>query len=310
MIFQGVHYVSIRNLIMCFGNRSAAQANECWGGMPKDDLEEYVVSPGIIKVTESMITIAGAFKLITLIPGVDRETATNIISIMTHNVARLESTKNETVSSIPFDEIVSGATVRLAMINGTQYLSVRDMIMYVCEKNANDAAEVWRNLSNSKKTEVSDSVLSFKFPGRGQQDQPVITFPGALKLVMFLPGETIKKHRSTMVTILTRYFAGDPSLIKEIESNALSKSPINRLARDIPPGPESIEDARKRKHDETETEIRNHDSQSTVIDKYNAMCVNQMAMIDKYSFVCQSNIIDDHAKQVFKDMLLRTAGVQ
>ena len=45
------------------------------------------------------------------------------------------------------------------------------------------------------------------------------------------------------------------------------------------------------------------------IDKYNALCDRQMAIIDRYRSLCQANEIDDRAKQVFKQMLLWSAGM-
>ena len=214
---------------------------------------------------------------------------------------------------VPFDEIVPGATVRLAVIDGTQYLSVRDVIMHVCGKTANEASEVWRRMPDSQKDELKASRFNFRFPGRGQSEQPVITFPGALKLIMFLPGEVAKKHRSAMVKILTRYFAGDASLLKEIEANAASESPIHQMAQEaLKEGTETIEDARKRKHEEIETEVRSlfRESQATIIDKYNAMCDKQFAIISNYKTVCEDETFDNQAKQAFKQMLLRTAGMQ
>ena len=67
---------------------------------------------------------------------------------------------------MPFDDIVSGATVRYTHIDGIQYLSIRDLIMHICGKDNNQAGEVWRTLSESKKKEVQDFLLNFKFPGR------------------------------------------------------------------------------------------------------------------------------------------------
>jgi hypothetical protein len=58
----------------------------------------------------------------------------------------------------------------------------------------------------------------FKFPGAGQKEQPVITFPGAIQLAMFLPGEAAKKNRLAMADILRRYSAGNDSPIDEIEA--------------------------------------------------------------------------------------------
>ena len=40
---------------------------------------------------------------------------------------------------IPFDEIAPGATVRFTVKDGTQYISIRDIIIHVCKKN-NDRA--------------------------------------------------------------------------------------------------------------------------------------------------------------------------
>jgi hypothetical protein len=132
---------------------------------------------------------------------------------------------------IPFDDIAPGASVRVVVIDGVQYLSIRDIVMSLCQKNMNDASEVWRNLSDDRKHEVQDMITTYQFPGRGQSAQSVITFPGAIRLSMFLPGENAKRHRSATAKILERYFAGDKSLIAEIEANAVSMQPVAKMAR-------------------------------------------------------------------------------
>ena len=137
-----------------------------------------------------------------------------------------------TLTTIPFDEIVNGASVRCTMIQDVQHLSIRDFIMHMCDKDCNHAAEIWRNLPDYYKTEVNDFILNFKFPGRGQSEQPVITFPGAIKLAMFLPGETAKKHRGRMAKILQRYYAGDMSLLDDVLKNSMSENPLNVAMRD------------------------------------------------------------------------------
>ena len=135
------------------------------------------------------------------------------------------------MATIPLDEIIPGATIRFAVIDGVQYLSIRDLIMHMCGKNPKRASEVWENISQEQKQEVSEKIGNFKFPGQGQSTQPVITFPGAIQLSMFLPGENAKKNRSVMSKILVRYFAGDPSLIQEIEANGVSDAPVAQMAR-------------------------------------------------------------------------------
>lgn len=130
-----------------------------------------------------------------------------------------------------FDELVPGATVRFTVIDGVQYMSVRDLIMALCRQNNKHASTTWANLADDKKSEVSKFLGNFRFPGPGQKDQPVITFPGAIKLMMWLPGENAKQMRSKAAEILTRYFAGDPSLLEDIQANAASASPISQAAR-------------------------------------------------------------------------------
>jgi len=139
--------------------------------------------------------------------------------------------KPKQMSLMNFSDLVSGATVRFTVIDGTQYISIRDLIMVVCKKDDKRASETWLALSDEYKSEVSAWVGNHKFPGSGQKVQPVITFPGAIKMVMWLPGENAKKARTKFTEILTRYYAGDKTLLQEIEANAASDAPINQMAR-------------------------------------------------------------------------------
>jgi hypothetical protein len=197
---------------------------------------------------------------------------------------------------IPFDEIVPGASVRVVTINGLQYLSIRDIIMCVCGKDNKRASEVWDRLSIDKKQEVSAFCGSYKFPGPGQSEQPVITFPGALKLIMFLPGETAKQHRSAMVNILRRYFAGDPTLFDEIESNAKSDSAVAQMARaSLASEGAVLEDSPlKRKREELEIRKLEVETQYVSID----------VGMEKYEAVCVNTKLDERAKHIFKEAIL------
>jgi hypothetical protein len=58
-----------------------------------------------------------------------------------------------------------------------------------------------------------------------------LTFKGILKLIMWVGGDNAKKYRSSMVSILQRYYAGDDSLMEDIEANAQSTGPVQQLAR-------------------------------------------------------------------------------
>ena len=121
--------------------------------------------------------------------------------------------------------------VRYTTFERGPHASIRDLIMTVCGKNKNDAGEVWRKLPEQYKNELQEFVLNFQFPGRGQSEQPVIMLQGALKLIMWLPGNMAKDFRSKACDILTRFLAGDQSLHAEIDANATSSAPINEFAR-------------------------------------------------------------------------------
>ena len=89
---------------------------------------------------------------------------------------------------MPIDEIVPGATVRFTIIDGKQYMSIRDVIMHVCGKDNHRAAQTWREIPEKRKKELDEYCKTFQFTGRGQSEQPVITFPGAILLIGILPG--------------------------------------------------------------------------------------------------------------------------
>jgi hypothetical protein len=216
-------------------------------------------------------------------------------------------------ATLPFDEIVPGAIVRFCVIDGVQYLSIRDMIMCVCGKNNDEAGLVWRRMSPERLSEVRSYCSNFKFHGQGQLEQPVITFVGALKLIMFLPGEAAKMHRSAMADILRRYFAGDASLLDEIERNQVSDSPITQMARAslaAEGGSGAIEDSHKRKREELEmqkleVEIKCMESNCQV-----SLWKGQMDIVDKYTALCTNTDLDERAKVVFKEALLNSLMVK
>ena len=48
-----------------------------------------------------------------------------------------------------------------------QYLSIRDYIMHMCQKNNKDASEVWIKMKPEFKEEVSDKIRTFKLTTYG-----------------------------------------------------------------------------------------------------------------------------------------------
>lgn len=226
------------------------------------------------------------------------------------------------MDTIQLDEIAPGATIRFTVIDGMQYLSIRDFIMHMCEKDQNDAGQIWRRMTPDKLSELQTSCLNFKFPGRGQQDQPVITFPGAIKLAMFLPGENAKRNRSVMSKILVRYFAGDRTLIQEIEANAQSEAPMAQMAKaavaaSLPNSADSQAlESRKRVLDEEEravavdyrrAETKKLNSEAQRMDSETRMRQFELLsnVTERYVALCDPNMqMDERAKLLLKDSLL------
>ena len=115
--------------------------------------------------------------------------------------------------------------------------------MLVTSKSRADSSKVLRDLPeefiNGKK------ILVRSFPGTGNGRTKLISFKDALELVMVLPGKVAKEYRHKFADIIRAYLAGDSKLIDQIEANAVSTNPINRMAR------ESMQNETPLKDDET-----------------------------------------------------------
>jgi hypothetical protein len=138
---------------------------------------------------------------------------------------------------------------------------------------------------------------------------------------MFLPGENAKKNRSVMANILIRYYAGDPSLIPEIEANAASDAPVAQMARaslaDEEREPENaISLGNKRALENLEIEeravnVRHKNAMAERAENENKIqhIKSQLAVFnevtDRYMFLCSPNaVLDERARLIFKDSLL------
>ena len=231
------------------------------------------------------------------------------------------------MATIPFDEISSGASVRLAMLDDLQYLSARDVLMHICSTSNKQASQIWERLSEEKKKELAPHLRSFQFPGKGQSEQPVLDFKGVLKLVMLVSGDKAALYRTAMVKILSRYYAGDDSLTDEIEANAQSASPIAQMARASLAAEQPVQELSldfKRKREELEMcrmEAEIETMRADVEVKRKAIRAADLAnmaaerdLIAKvtanYNEVCQDTVIDERARLIFKDSFLNIAMLQ
>jgi hypothetical protein len=212
---------------------------------------------------------------------------------------------SRSVDKIPFDDIVAGASARVCVIGDVQYLSIRDVIMHICGLTSKRANEKWSLLSDSIKKEIAEFVGHHKFTDSGTSTpSPVITFKGVLKLIMHLSGDRAAQHRSSMVKILTRYYAGDGTLTDEIEANAKSTSPIQQMAKasigieHVPVEERSLEYKRKLQ----ELEISKLD-----LEIKSAAYEHITKVTTSYRELCKDKDMDASALQILKESLLNKA---
>jgi len=121
----------------------------------------------------------------------------------------------------------------------------------------------------------------------------LISFTDAIQLVMVLPGQMAKEVRKQFADVIHRYFAGDATLVPEIEANAQSAEPVAQLARetvaDAQPQPAILSEedlAHKRKLDDMQLEemsLRNQKLRAEV---------NQMQMANVQRFQGVMDVVE------------------
>lgn len=112
-------------------------------------------------------------------------------------------------NKMSFDDVVPGAKVRFAVIDGVQYLSIRDLIMIVCDQTNKHASTTWINMNFQTKYDLEKDTIIYKFPGRGQKEQPVVSIEAAAMILSYLPGDEAKNRRATALENLRRYHNAD-----------------------------------------------------------------------------------------------------
>lgn len=237
------------------------------------------------------------------------------------------------MDTIPFDEIAAGASVRVTTIDGQHNLSVRDTLMHICGINKKRACEKWDRLPDDMRSELAELVHLFQFPGQGNKPEPVITFKGALKLVMMVSGAKAALYRSAMVKILTRYYAGDGTLLEEVEANAQSSAPVQQMARAALAEKEPVVHnevvlTNKRKLEEleiakleAEIEARQAETKAKLAESEARQAENEARRLQanhehvskcsaSYQGMCKDTVMDERARLIFKDLYLNMALLQ
>lgn len=114
-----------------------------------------------------------------------------------------------------------------------QYLNVIDLIMCGCQKTDRFRAnEIWAKMSPNIKNHLLKFLDEMKFRSDPSVLQPGIRFEGAIHLMFYLPGTFARAKCAEFAKILTRYYAGDKTLLNDIAKNAESTADINMAARE------------------------------------------------------------------------------
>ena len=220
-------------------------------------------------------------------------------------------------ATVAFDEIVAGATARLAVIEDVQYLCGRDFIMLYSGKSNKQAGQIWSRLSPEKLEALSSMRRNHKFPGKGQSEQPVLTFQGILKLADWIGGEY---EISTLRSILQLNNTGDDLLVQDEEERANAE----------PSGGAQQNLSYKRKREELElakmeaemakmeAEMKILQARSRAAELLNIAAEREneakhlahvQEVTKSYTELCADTIMDERARKIFKDSFLQMATI-
>jgi hypothetical protein len=135
---------------------------------------------------------------------------------------------------VSVDALFQGTLKTIRMTPGdAPKASIIDFVMAVTGQTNDNAGKTIRRLielSEIGRT-FSSTLEKFQFPGPGQRGQYVLSASQCMELAMILPHNTAKIFRCYTASIVTRVFAGDPTLHDVIKKNDLSNDTIHQFAR-------------------------------------------------------------------------------
>lgn len=132
------------------------------------------------------------------------------------------------VSTISFAEIIHGRDSSVRVTDDGLIYAV-DLVMVVTELERKHAGQALRRV-------MERNLLGFNLKhrntgGQGNSKTELINLKDAIQLIMVLPGEMAKTIRAQIGDVMTKFFAGDESLVDQIRANSESNSAIAQLAR-------------------------------------------------------------------------------
>lgn len=136
---------------------------------------------------------------------------------------------------------------------------------------------------------------------------------------MVVGGENAKRYRSAMVGILQRYYAGDGSLLEEVEANGQSAGPIQQMARaslaaetdhDAVPKEDALSLQFKKRRTELEFAMMEVDIEAKKVAVRAADREHLVSITNNYRELCKDTVMDERARLILKDNFLNMAMLQ
>ena len=147
---------------------------------------------------------------------------------------------------------------------------------------------------------------------------------------MWIGGENAKNYRSAMVKILQKYYAGDASLLEEVEANAQSAGPIQQMARAslvaeaVPVEDEALSLPFKKRRMELEmaaleaeveakrlaNEEKKHSNRAAELANSTTEYEQVKDITSNYRGLCEDKVMDERARLILKDKFLNMAMLQ
>ena len=182
------------------------------------------------------------------------------------------------------------------------------------QKKASSCARAFYSTLIADDSDYRDDILAhvvyMKFPGQGQRDTPTMTLAGLQKLVLHVGGRFGAKYRELLSDTFRRVMAGDESIIKEVQANAVSNSPMHQLYREslaeepavgLPTGGEvaSINADHKRKLEELEVKRLQVEIERQEIENHAKMVETHSNLVKEYKILCPNGELDEAARKKF-----------
>jgi hypothetical protein len=233
--------VSIMDFVMAVTGQNNKRASETIKNLESTGpdffgkLQKYQFS-GASQRIQFVLCLSESVELLMMLPGKKaKEFRKDSAGLLTRLFAGDPTLHDDgvvkTSTEIDVSNFFNNAVFTMRMTPGSDpRVSIMDFVMAVTGKNNNDASEVIRNMQKADQVFYLN-CKKYQFPGARQKEQFVLCLSECVELLMMLPGKKAKEFRKDSAGLLTRLFAGDPTLHDVIEKNRLSDGVVNQLAR-------------------------------------------------------------------------------